>query len=256
MSEFADRDALLDQMVEDGLITADQAGEVWDEHERTGKPVREVVLDLEFVNEDDILLMTANQLGTEVVTLEGVAFNQQILHAIPSSVARMYSVVPVDIGQNSVTLATSELLGPEVRALALDRADLAAHADVDPQVLTHALEMVGDDERAGFEAFQDRGVLAVDVARLHGRHVNGPGVVDGPDDLLVELRGQRDRRHEKPLLAADLRTPFGMRCAGDWTTFVPRSQAESPKNPSAVSARTPASSEGSVSLRRVTRGWL
>ena len=114
MSVFADKDVLLDQMVEDGLITTDQASDVFDEHERTGKPVREVVLDLEVVNEDDLLLMTANQLGTEVVTLSGVEFTPQLVHSIPSSVARMYSVVPVDGDQHSVTLATSDMIGPEV----------------------------------------------------------------------------------------------------------------------------------------------
>ena len=39
MSVYADRDALLDQMVEDGLLTEDQAADVFDEHERTGKPI-------------------------------------------------------------------------------------------------------------------------------------------------------------------------------------------------------------------------
>ena len=114
MSVFAERDALLDQMVEDGMIDTDQATEVLDEHERTGKPVREVLLDLEIVNEDAILLVTANQLGTDAVTLAEMDFTPQLVHSIPSSVARMYSVVPVDGDQQYVTLATSELLGPDV----------------------------------------------------------------------------------------------------------------------------------------------
>jgi type IV pilus assembly protein PilB len=101
-------------MIEDGLLNEEQAADVFDEHERTGKPVREVVLDLEIVTEDDILLMTANQLSTEVVTLDGVEFTPQLVHSIPSSVARMYSVVPVDGDQHEVTLATSEMMGPEV----------------------------------------------------------------------------------------------------------------------------------------------
>ena len=55
MIDFESRDSLLHQLVEKGMISSDQAAEVFEEHERTGKAIRQTLLDLEIVEEDDIL---------------------------------------------------------------------------------------------------------------------------------------------------------------------------------------------------------
>ena len=55
MIDFQSRDSLLHQLVENDLISTDQAAEVFEEHERTGKAIRQTLLDMEIVEEDDIL---------------------------------------------------------------------------------------------------------------------------------------------------------------------------------------------------------
>ena len=59
MAEREFNDLLLQQLRDDGLITADQANEVVDEHERTGKPVREVLIDMDIIAEDQLLEVIA-----------------------------------------------------------------------------------------------------------------------------------------------------------------------------------------------------
>ena len=108
------KDPLLQQLHDDKHLTQKQADEVLDEHERTGKPVREVVIDMELVTEDQILEVIANQLGTNVIELAKSDIPPDTLKAVPGSVARMYNVVPVQVDANTATFATYDLLSPEV----------------------------------------------------------------------------------------------------------------------------------------------
>ena len=39
---------------------------------------------------------------------------QEVVRSVPGSIARMYNVIPVEAGPHAVTLATFELLSPEV----------------------------------------------------------------------------------------------------------------------------------------------
>ena len=114
MAEEQFSDALLQQLSDDGLITVDQASEVLDEHERTGKPVREVLIDMDIIGEDELLDVVARQLGSEVIRLRDLDLTADVVKSIPASVARMYSVVPIEVGTSSVKLATFDLLSPEV----------------------------------------------------------------------------------------------------------------------------------------------
>jgi len=114
MAEKEFSDALLQQLSDDGLITVDQANEVLDEHERTGRPVREVLIDMDIIGEDELLDVVARQLGSEVIRLRDLDLSVDVVKAIPASVARMYSVVPIEVGASSVKLATFDLLSPEV----------------------------------------------------------------------------------------------------------------------------------------------
>lgn len=114
MIDFQSRDSLLHQLVENDLISTDQAAEVFEEHERTGKAIRQTLLDMEIVEEDDILAVIAEEFGAEVVTLQNLELDTNIVRSVPASVARMYNVIPVEADGESVTLATSELLNPDV----------------------------------------------------------------------------------------------------------------------------------------------
>ena len=114
MAESEFKDPLLQQLLDDGLVEAVRAEEVADEHERTGKPVREVLIDMEIIDEPALLNAIAAHLGTHVIDLNHTDIASGALKSIPGSVARMYNVVPVAADGHSVTLATFDLLSPEV----------------------------------------------------------------------------------------------------------------------------------------------
>ena len=101
MAEYSDM--FLEELVRTGLIDESQAAEVIDEHERTGKPTREVAQEMELITEDQGLDLIAQLLGAERVDLAHMTIAPETLLAVPGSVARMYSVMPVATNAGAVT---------------------------------------------------------------------------------------------------------------------------------------------------------
>jgi type IV pilus assembly protein PilB len=112
MAEYSDM--FLEELVRAGLVDDAQAGEVVDEHERTGKPTKDVAQEMGLITEAQGLDLIAQLLGAERVDLEHMSVSVETLQAVPGSVARMYGVMPVAAAANTVTLAVSVLISPEV----------------------------------------------------------------------------------------------------------------------------------------------
>ena len=106
-------DMFLEELVRAGLVDDSQAAEVIDEHERTGKPTKDVAQELGLITEDQGLDLIAQHLGAERVDLEHMSVAAETLQTVPGSVARMYNVMPVAVEGNTVTLAVASLITPE-----------------------------------------------------------------------------------------------------------------------------------------------
>jgi len=114
MAETEIHDPLLHQLREERLLTAQQVEDITDEHERTGKPVRQLLIDLGLLTEEQILGVISRVLGARQIRLRDLDILPDVIRAAPVSVVRMYNMVPVETGPNSVVLATSDLPSPEV----------------------------------------------------------------------------------------------------------------------------------------------
>ena len=114
MAEVEFKDPLLQEILQEGLLTPQQLQEIVEEHERTGSPTRSIILDMELLSEDQLLELIAGQLGTVRIDMQGVEISQDVIRSLPASVARMYTVVPLEADANAVELATADLLSPEV----------------------------------------------------------------------------------------------------------------------------------------------
>jgi len=107
-------DPLLQILEEQGFLGDERTQEIIEEHERTGKPIRNVVVDFELMTEDELLDLMAGHAGSTVINLPATDIPPDVLHSIPASVARMYSVVPVEIHGGTVTLATASMIDPAI----------------------------------------------------------------------------------------------------------------------------------------------
>ena len=111
MAEYTDM--FLEELVRNGIIDEAQAAEITDEHERTGKPVKDIAVELGLLTSDQVLDIIAQLMGAERVDLEHMSISPDVLQTVPGSVARMYTVIPVAADGNTITLACGDLLSPE-----------------------------------------------------------------------------------------------------------------------------------------------
>lgn len=147
MADVRQTEPILQLLSAQGLLSPEQEQEVVEEHQRSGKAVRNVVVDMEIVPEDTLLELIAENLGTRVINLPATDIPPDVVHAIPASVARMYMVVPVDRTANSVTLASCDLMSPEksdelMFVLSRDVSIVLARED---DIKAHVNQLYGDD---------------------------------------------------------------------------------------------------------------
>ena len=108
-------DPLLDLLVQNGVLDDGQVDTVLEEAKNpTGKTLRQILIDGEYVMEDDLLGMMAAYQGCDVIDLSELTLDTDTVQSIPPSVARMYNVLAVAADDTSVTLATSDLIDPRV----------------------------------------------------------------------------------------------------------------------------------------------
>jgi type IV pilus assembly protein PilB len=105
-------DYLMQALLDEGLVTGDMVREITEEHKRTGTPTRELVVDMEIVDESRLLELIARQMDTEVLDLASRTLDKKLIETVPAGAVRMYNIVPVEFDGATVTLATSDLLSP------------------------------------------------------------------------------------------------------------------------------------------------
>jgi type IV pilus assembly protein PilB len=150
MPDVQHTEPILELLDATGLVTREQTQEIIDEHQRSGKSLREIVVNMEVVPEATLLEIIAESLGTKVVNLPAIDIPPEVVHAIPASVARMYMVVPVERGNNTVTLATYDLLSPAT----LDELTFVLSRDVslvlarEDDIRAHVNQLYGDESES------------------------------------------------------------------------------------------------------------
>lgn len=105
-------DAILDLALVNGIIDEEQALSIQDEHDNSGKPIRELIVSLGYITEDDLLEVLAGYMCTEIFSFATTTINQDIRNAIPAAIARAHMIVPIEVGQSSITLATYTIIDP------------------------------------------------------------------------------------------------------------------------------------------------
>ena len=203
-------DPLLDLLVQNGVLDKDGVDTICEEQANSGgKTVREIIVDGGYLDEDTLLGMMAAYQGCEVVDLSKMELDDDVVNAIPASIARMYNVLCVGVDGNSVTLATSSLVDPRVAdevAFSLSkevRFVMAREKDVNERIAQHygdASDSVADMLKSlgeGMEGDESLKGDPNDVAALEGAANNNAvvkfvnmilyqGVVDRAADIHIE----------------------------------------------------------------------
>ena len=86
---FESEGAILSELLRSrSLVGEAQLVEINEEHERTGKPLSQIIVDFGLMSELQLLEALADHLNLEFINLEGLDLTPAILRAMPSSVKR------------------------------------------------------------------------------------------------------------------------------------------------------------------------
>ncbi|MEI7436196.1 MAG: GspE/PulE family protein [bacterium] len=182
MAAATQNEPLLQMLLDHGVVSAEQVPDVREEQSRSGKPFRDVIINMEILSEDELLEMVAEGLGTRVINLPATDIPPDVIHSIPASVARMYNVVPVEKAHDSVTLATHDLMSPAT----LDELQFVLSRDV-------ALVMAREDDVKtcvnqfyGDESASVNDMLSALESEFEAAEQMGEIVKDGTSEKFVE----------------------------------------------------------------------
>lgn len=123
-----ERKRLGEILISGGVITTTQLEEALNMQKALGMRLGEVLIRQGFVTEEDILRTIQSQLGHPMIDLNRVVVAEPILKLIPESVARKYNVLPVEVGNGQLMVATSD----PTDYFALDDMRLAAGMMIKP----------------------------------------------------------------------------------------------------------------------------
>ena len=82
-------------LVKQGVLTHSQMTEALDRQKRSGKPLGQVLVDLDMVTEEDVTRARAQQVDAAYVVMDDVVIDKSVLPLISAAVAHKYALLPV-----------------------------------------------------------------------------------------------------------------------------------------------------------------
>lgn len=119
-----------DMLVEMGQITQSQLNEALRRQKISGKRLGEILIDDGLINEDDMISLLEIQLDIKRIYLEEVNAEEKAYSLIPESLARKYSLIPIDIVDNKILVVMNDPLN----IFAIDDVKIASGYEVEPSI--------------------------------------------------------------------------------------------------------------------------
>ncbi len=105
---FTTRKKLGEILVYEGKITEQQLQEILSLHKKENKPLGQLLLEHEYITQEDLTRCLGQQLGIPHVWLRKGLVDPNIVHVLPKEKARQFMVVPMFLVNNILTLATPD----------------------------------------------------------------------------------------------------------------------------------------------------
>lgn len=125
---FKERKKLGDALYEAGKITKQQLDTVIKEQKKTGKRIGEILTDLGFVTEEEVLEALEKQLDIPRVSIEGLAVNMDAVKSISENIANKYTLFPIGYSGEKILVAMTDPLN----FFALDDVRMSSGKEVEP----------------------------------------------------------------------------------------------------------------------------
>ena len=105
-----DSDYVLELLQENGFVTKEQIDEGWKKvADSDGElDILDALKSLQFVDEQEITNMLAQQYGLETIDLSTFVIPDEVIQELPAETAMQYKVVPVMLHDDILTVAMSD----------------------------------------------------------------------------------------------------------------------------------------------------
>ncbi|MBI4846417.1 MAG: Flp pilus assembly complex ATPase component TadA [Candidatus Omnitrophica bacterium] len=97
-----------DILRERGLISQEALNEGLELQKTSGLALGQILINLGFISEDALLKAVGIQAKVEVIDLMELSIPKETLDKVPGSIARLYSIMPVNYESNTLTVAISD----------------------------------------------------------------------------------------------------------------------------------------------------
>jgi len=95
-------------LVEAGLITEEQLNRIVELQHKTGDRMEQILLQQRLITSEQLAFFTSLQLGIPFVNLKKEGVKAEAIKLIPESIARKYSIIPVDRTDGTVVIAMED----------------------------------------------------------------------------------------------------------------------------------------------------
>ena len=95
---------VIDQLLQEGLISQEQIGKAREETKRTGLSLERALEKLGFITDRDVLRVKAAALGLPYMDLSDYIIDANLIQLIPEHVAKKHKAVPLFRIKNSLTV--------------------------------------------------------------------------------------------------------------------------------------------------------
>ena len=159
--------ALKDILLTEGICTSEQIQDSEDEHDRTGTPFREVIINYGYLTEQEILQHFADSLGTEIYDFRVADIEHSVIEIIDPETVRAYGVIPVSLEGNLLKVVAKNpmnyqiieelqfILGYEIQVLVAEQDKIDTAIEKYYPVTVASVHDVLSEMSAGEEDEQD-----------------------------------------------------------------------------------------------------
>ena len=128
VKSFGER--IADALVEDGLLSAGQIGELLEQQKKEGARLIKLIVDKSYVSEQDLAVSMGRVLNVPPVNLARVSIPPEVVELLPRDTAHNYKVVPVSRLENRLFLAMADPLN----VLAIDDVKRITKLEISPLI--------------------------------------------------------------------------------------------------------------------------
>lgn len=123
-----------DLLVNAGVITDEQLGDMLKRQKETGKRLGETLIDEGIITERQLINALTEQLGVDFIDLTELELDPELVNLVPRGLAKKYSVVPVRVRGDELSLAMADPLN----FIATEEVGAASRKRIIPMIATQS----------------------------------------------------------------------------------------------------------------------